>query len=177
VWHGDEITVDAQGPPEFDDSFPVPAWDTPPCAPPPGGWPLMSDPDGIGDLNLQWPEDRDGPEVVTAITFRPSRRQLVAVIASTDPDLTRRRLEPSLGDRLCVVASRWTARQVEQVRERLHAGDWLALTSAQTPDETGQAVVEVYVREVVESFAAYARELPDGLLRVRAWLKPARHPV
>ncbi|MDQ1485340.1 MAG: hypothetical protein QOJ62_1033, partial [Actinomycetota bacterium] len=90
VWSGDRLRVDAQRPKDpidFDNRRPLPDWASPPCPPPPGGWPH-----GLRDENLDiedlrdayghWPAD--GP-IVALTLFRPGPTQVVAVVAASDP--------------------------------------------------------------------------------------------
>ena len=141
----------------------------PPCPPPPGGWPIG----GIGEgIELDGDEDLDGPEVVALTIFRPSPRQVVAVIASEDPDGTRRRLGTRLGERLCVVTSNWTRRQVLEVRGQLdaHFDEWALFGCGETRGEDGQVQISAQVVRVLPGFAEFAATVPDGLLTVEPWL-------
>jgi hypothetical protein len=103
------------------DDFPLPAtqtWTTPPCDAPAGGWPV-----GGVDANLDVGDHLHGREVVAVTMFRPTPRQVVAVIASDDPDLTRRRLDSSkLGGRLCVVVRSGSARRPARRRAVAETG-------------------------------------------------------
>lgn len=172
VWRNGRISVDEQGAADGDSPDRMPRWTQPPCDPPEGGWPLIAEHLRGGDVALDWPEDREGPEVVNVTIFRPGPDRAVAVIASSDPEATRRRLGPSLGDRLCVVASRWTRTQVDKVRDELGRGDWPVYSHGETSDEAGQLVVSVEIQQVTEPFAAFAARTPDGLLDVQPWLRP-----
>jgi hypothetical protein len=78
---------------------------TPPCPPPPGGWPVTG---RRGDIELSYAlGDLADTSAATAITlFHPGRNQAVLVIAAADPAAVEARLRPQLGASLCVVPSR-----------------------------------------------------------------------
>jgi hypothetical protein len=172
VWRDERLTVTEQSQrvairPET----PEPHWTVPPCDPPTGGWPF-----GGADENIDVEQDLHGPEVITVTMFRPSARQVVAVIASDDPELTRRRLAPVLGDRLCVIESRWPGERLRHIRAELDARhrEWLFYTWGEGADDFGQLQFTIELVRVVPSFAEFAGGLPDGLLLVDPWLSPVR---
>jgi len=170
VWRDGRLTVTEQGQGVGSRrENPAPQWTVPPCNPPAGGWPA-----GGVDENIDVEEDLHGPEVVTVTMFRPSARQVVAVIASDDPELTRRRLAPVLGDRLCVIESRWPGEQLREIRAELDANhqEWTFYLWGEGADETGQLRFSVDLVRVVRSFAEFAAKLPDGLLLIDPWLAP-----
>jgi len=169
VWDGRSLTVADQQVPRGE-ARRAAQWSVPPCAPPDGGWP-SSDLDENLDPNV----DLHGEEVVTVTMFRPSRSQVVAVIASENPGRTEQRLRDVLGSSLCVVQSRWTGRQVEELRTTLgerHA-EWLLYEWGETAAEDGQLTFAAKVVRVLPGLVAFAAGLPDGLLTVDAWLTPA----
>jgi hypothetical protein len=149
----------------------TPQWSVPPCDSPPGGWPV-----GEADTNLEIAEDLVGAEVVAVTMFRPSSRQIVAVMASDDPALTRRRLGGALGDRLCVVQSKWSGDQVRNVRGALDTNHdaWLLYSCGATASADGQRQLTVKVVHVTSGFAEFAATVPEGLLIVEPWLTPAK---
>lgn len=171
TWDGDRLIVREQGPDTNGSPGPTAIWELPPCPPPPGGWPRG----GIDEnIELEDDEDLDGPEVVAVTLFRPSSRQVVAVIASEDPSLTRRRLGASLGERLCVVPSKWTRAQVLDVRGQLddHSHEWALFGCGESRGEDGQVQISAEVVRVLPAFAEFAAGVPDGLLAVDPWLAP-----
>jgi hypothetical protein len=167
TWHDEELTVSDQAGPGYPtDREDTPRWDVPPCAPPQGGWPRGKYDDLLGD-----DVDLEGEETVNVTIFRPSRRSEVVVIASEAPEVTRARLTPHLGDHLCVVQSRWTCAQVNDVREQLHArARWI--TSGETATEDAQLRITAELVFVSADFSAYATTVPDDLLSVSVWLTP-----
>jgi hypothetical protein len=170
VWRDGTLTVTEQGLPPDDLRSPaMQAWTTPPGDPPPDGWPV-----GEVDADLGVGDDLQGPEVVAVTMFRPTSRQVVAVIASEDPDLTRRRLGAALDGRLCVVQSKWSADQVREVRAALDANHdaWLLYSWGASAGEDGQRQLTVKALRVTLGFAEFAAEVPDGLLAIEPWLKP-----
>jgi hypothetical protein len=171
VWLGDAIKVWSQSL-----SAPAPVWaarewTTPPCPPPADGWPH-----GDRDQNLDF--DRlglqDSGAAVTIVTFRPSRYQAVLVVAAEDIDVVEAVLRPQLGDQLCVVPSKWTRQQLDDVRAHLvdHWQDWTVETISEDIDEQAQACVEVGLLRVTSDLADWAETLSDDLLRLVPSLTP-----
>lgn len=167
VWREDRLIVDEQGVDADGAPDLVTSWTVPPCAPPVGGWP-RGEIDHDSDL---W----EGADEIIAVTmFRPSSRRVVAVIASDDPALTRSRLGARLGNRLCVVPSRWTRAQVAEVRAQLHAhfDDWALFESGESASSDGQLEISIQVVRVLPALADFAAGVPEGLLVVDPWLVP-----
>lgn len=174
IWRDGRLIVREQEGDSDATPSPVTRWQLPPCDPPAGGWPT-----GGVDQNIEFEGDVDlhGAEVVAVTMFRPSSRQVVAVIASEDPALTRRRLGALLGDRLCVVQSTWTRAQVVDVRDQLdaHFHDWTLFECGETAGEDGQLEISVRPVRVLPGLAEFVAAVPEGLLAVDPWLKPAPH--
>jgi hypothetical protein len=170
VWLGDAIEVES-----LSQAAPLPdradRWTTPPCPPPAGGWPR-----GERDENLDF--DRLAVEnsgaAVTVVTFRPGPYQAVLVVAAEDIDAVEKMLRPQLPDRLCVVASRWTRDQLDNVRAHLmqHWQDWTLESVGEDIDEDAQACVEVELLRVTGDLAQWAATLPDDLLLLVPSLVP-----
>lgn len=169
TWRGDRLLVTDQGARGGSHREENPKWDVPPCDPPPGGWPRSG-----RDENISHLVDLESDEVVTVTTFRPSDEQAVLVIASTMPEVTRERLAESVGERLCVIQSRWTRAEVDEIQQRLRTeSDWTYFMGGAAAGEDGQLQITAHVVRVVDSLANFAATVPDGLLQVSAWLTPA----
>ena len=74
-----------------------------------GDMPLKYD---LGDL-------RDTGAAVAVTLFRPSEDRAVLVVAASDQAAVEARLRPQLGVLLCVVPSRWTKAQLDEIRDYL----------------------------------------------------------
>ena len=174
IWSAGRLSIDRQDegePPERDDFG---DWVVPPCPPPAGGWPRSGRREGdnlevdIGDL-------KETGAAVAVTTFRPGPRQLVLVVAASDPDTVEARLRPQLGPRLCVVASRWTRQQLRAVREHVsgHWDEWGVYGAGVANDDEGQPHVLARLARVLPEIAAWAAPLPEGILQLKPWLAPA----
>jgi hypothetical protein len=162
VWLGDAIQVQDQSP----DGPAAPVhveWTTPPCPAPDGGWPRGKPDDNLvfdlGELQT------DGT-AVSVVIFRPSAEQAVLVVAADDVEAVRTVLVPQLPGRVCVVPSRWSRAQLDQVRVHLdeHWADWYLDVWGERADEHGQLAIEVELLRVTNALADWADTLPDGLL-------------
>jgi hypothetical protein len=176
IWLGDTIEVKSQSPAGPFHAAPPPGssreWITPPCPPPSGGWP-RGKPNQSLDFDLG--DLQTSGAAVTVVTYRPSPEQAVLVVAASDIDAVQTALRPQLPDRLCVVPSRWTQAQLDEVRARFdhHHEDWALDTWGKTIDEHAQPFIEVHLLRVTAELADWADTLPDGLLK----LVPALTPV
>ncbi len=168
LWRGERLHVAGQellGSPEAEAWR---RWRRPPCPEPEGGWP-----EGDDRENLRVPNDlRASLPIVSICLFRPSSRQVVLVVAAEQPEEVEAALRPHIGVRLCVVASRWTRRQIDDLAADLPDGmrDWLVYQCGESTTADGQAVVFAKVARVLPAFAGWATPLPDGLLRIEPWL-------
>jgi hypothetical protein len=174
VWLGDRLQVEAQEPKHpvtFEHRRSV-DWRHPPGSAPAGGWPHGPEDDNF-DLADQRFDGGDGL-IVALAQFRPSPTQVVLVIAASDPAQAERELRPRFGSRLCVVASRWTRRQVDAVRvaAAAHMSDWQLYYCGETVTEDGQAIVTIGATRVGAELLEWAAAIPGGLLGVDAWLSP-----
>jgi hypothetical protein len=165
TWSAEQLRVERQDAP-----VPAPAaharWATPPCPPPPGGWPQPS-----AAATLSSP--------ITSATWlipaRPPRepcsipvwtRQAVLVIAAADPAAVEARLRPQLGASLCVVPSRWTKDQLDAVRDHLGQRwqQWNLLQLGLRHGEDGQPHIAARLVRVLPEIAAWAASLPPGIV-------------
>jgi len=175
IWTGSELRIQRQSPrrPEAD---PGPRWDTPPCPVPPGGWPHGTNGRDQDNLDFDLGDLEQTGAAVTVVTFRPGAGQAVLVIAATDPQAVEARLRPQLGQRLCVVSSRWTKPDLDRVHGHLRArwDDWKLHSLAVAVAEDAQARVTADLARVLPPTASWAATLPRGILRLNPWLLPAR---
>lgn len=174
VWLGDAIEVQSQSPAGPSAAHP-PEWITPPCPPPAGGWRYRRN--GVHDQNLNFDIGdlvRTGA-AVTVVTFRPEPDQAVLVVAASAPDIVESVLRPQLPDRLCVIASRFSRAQLDEVKNTFtdHVDDWALDFVGESADEQAQARIEVQLLRVTPDLADWAATMPDGLLV----LKPSLTPV
>ena len=82
VWSGEQLQVERQTRPKpWPWPVAVPRWATPPCPPPPGGWPIVVQ---RGDVRLEYDlgDLRDTGAAVAVTIFRPGRNQVVLVVAA-----------------------------------------------------------------------------------------------
>jgi len=172
VWSGGQLRVEQQTPPPSRPPW-VHPWVTPPCPPPPGGWPPAIP---WGDMPLKYdPGDLHATGAAVAVTlFRPSEDRAVLVVAASDQAAVEARLRPQLGDLLCVVPSRWTRAQLDEIggylwerREQWQLFEW-------GPHHTGdgQARMTARLARVLPEIAAWAGSLPDGIVALDPWLAP-----
>jgi hypothetical protein len=168
TWRDESIEVEEQSS-ELPAREPSAARTDPPCPPPPGGWrrdALPWDPD-LGDL-------RSSEVIVHPVVFRPSADQEVLVIAATDVDAVTRQLSKYLPDQLCVVPSRFTRAQLDEVRDVLRARrDWRLESFGTGSDAQAQPFITAELFRVTAEIAEWADSLPEGLLRLRPALSPA----
>lgn len=179
---GDEsIEVETQTP---DRPPPRPRADRthPPCSPPPGGWPQnVSWYEGwphstVSDLDLDIRDLESSGAMVQRAIFRPSEDQEVLVVAATDVEAVTRRLSPSLPNQLCVVRSRFTRAQLDEVRDVLlaHFQEWrLESFGTGNSDPQGQPFATAEPVRVTPELAAWADTLPKGLLLLHPTIIPA----
>jgi len=98
------------------------------------------------------------------------------VVAAADPAAVEARLRPQLGQRLCVVPSRWAKRDLDLARSHLrdHWDDWSIYSLGVEVSEEAQAQVTAKLARVLPPTAAWAATLPPGILSLDPWLVPAR---
>lgn len=174
VWIGSHLQVEHQAPPKRRPRE-SPRRKTPPCPPPPGGWPRQTrELWQRGEKNLDF-DLGDLPETGAAVavaTFRPGKDQAVLVVAAADPEAVEARLRPQLGQLLCVVPSKWTKAEFEAVRARLraHFEGWNLYYLASGTAEDGQAHITARLTRMLPEVAAWAANLPAGILDIEPWL-------
>ena len=172
VWSGEQLRVSLQTPPEPRSAWVLP-WTTPPCPPPSGGWPQVT---RRGDIMLDYDlgDLLDTGAAVTVTHFRPADNQAVLVVAASDQAAVEARLRPQLGDLLCVVPSRWTKAQLEEVRSYLHQRfeQWNLHQLGPQVTADGQTRITARLVRVLPEVAAWADSLPDGIVALDPWLAP-----
>ncbi|TDW98590.1 hypothetical protein EV647_3314 [Kribbella sp. VKM Ac-2566] len=142
----------------------------PPCPPPPGGWRH-----GVVELDVDLRDRESSGPIVNLAIFRPSPEQEVLVVAATDVDAVIRRLSPKLPRQLCVVPSRFTRAQIDEVYDVLHANgrDWRLESFGTGSDEQAQPFIAAMMFRVTAEMAEWADALPEGLVRLEPTLSPA----
>jgi hypothetical protein len=175
VWTGAELRIERQSrrQPEADRG---PRWDTPPCPPPAGGWPHGMNGRYTDNLEFDLGDLEETGAAVTVVIFRPGENQAVLVVAAADPAAVEARLRPQLGQRLCVVPSRWSKRDLDLVRGHLHDhwDDWNLLGLGVTASEEAQAQVTAKLARMLPQTATWAATLPPGIVSLDPWLVPTR---
>lgn len=146
-------------------------WTTPPCPPPPGGWPDRSQ----GGRLTPPPRDSWAALTITQVTqFQPGPAQAVLVIAAEHPELVEQ-----TDASVCVVRSHYTKQQIDEATDRLRAEQasrrWPISMTGHTASEDGQPRVNAQLAWVVPELVEWARTVPDGLLDLDVWLTPAEH--
>ena len=113
--------------------------------------------------------------IVHPVIFHPSADQEVLVVATTDVDAVTRQLYPHLPNQLCVVPSRFTSAQLDEVRDVLRAywRQWRLESSGTSADAQAQPYITAQLFRVTAEMAEWADTLPQGLLRLHPALAPA----
>jgi hypothetical protein len=174
IWRDDAIEVRSvaarPGPSPI-----TPSSSTPPCPPPSSGWRR-----GRVDENLEFEfELREllaNGAAVRVATFRPSRDQAVLVVAATDVAAVESALRPRFDGRLCVVRSRWTRDQVDEVKQVLvgHMRDWMVdAVGSGAMSDSGQPMVNALLVRVTPAIAEWAETIDDDLLTLEPSIVPA----
>jgi len=172
VWSGDQLRVDQQTPPPPRAAWLHP-WVISPCPPPPGGWPPVT-PWGEMVLKYDLGDLRDTGAAVAVTLFRPSEDRAVLVVAASDQAAVEARLRPQLGVLLCVVPSRWTRAQLDEIRDYLweRHEQWQLFGWGPHHTDDGQARMTARLARVLPEIAAWANSLPDGIVALNPWLAP-----
>ncbi|HSN05966.1 MAG TPA: hypothetical protein VLV82_01375 [Candidatus Angelobacter sp.] len=168
VWRGGRLDVVDQGEPRDEDPW-RPFWSTPPCPPPPQGWPQVP----VGS-NIEPSPPESIPGRVSVVVFRPTPTQVVLVVATSRPEEAEALLRPVYGDALCVVASRWSPDQVDAVRQALHehGTEWGVYEFGGRAGEDAQITVIAKVVRIVPAVTEWCLTLPDGIVEIIPWLAP-----
>lgn len=113
-------------------------------------------------------------EAIMVSIFRPDPERSVLVVAATDIPAVEAQLRPQLGDRLCVVASRWTRRQLDHMHEYLWARSesWGVYETGFSCDEQAQAVMITKLVRVTDEIASWADNQAAGLITLKPCLTP-----
>jgi len=150
-------------------------WVFPPCPEPERGWSAGGD----VDVPAAYERLQSSGAAVHATVFRPAAHSAVLVVAATDPVAVTDELVPLLGDRVCVITSRYTRVEVDTVRQELMAdfAGWQAYASGTTSDAQGQPVLTLDVVRVLPDLVDRARHWPPRLVAVNAWLAPGDRPA
>jgi hypothetical protein len=177
TWSAGQLLVDRQDrrpPRAAADDVDFADWTSPPCPAPEGGWPRSPGAQRAENLDFDIGDLRETGAAVAVTVFRPSRTQLVLVVAAADADAVEAWLRPQLGARLCVVPSRWTRRELQDVRDHLSRrwDEWNLLAAGEINDSQGQPRVTARPARMLPEIAAWAAPLPEGLLLLRPWLVP-----
>lgn len=175
TWSGRGLRVERQRARRDAKSGQEPEWTTPPCPPPPGGWPHGMSGGDPENLEFEPGDLQETGAAVSLVTFRPGRDQAVLVVAAADPAAVEARLRPQLGPRLCVVPSRWAKHDLDRVRGHLrdHWDAWNLYVSGVTVAADAQPCVTACLTRVLPEIATWAASLPPGILTLDPWLVPA----
>ena len=172
TWFGEQLRVERQvARPAADGACPM-------------GDAAVSAPDGLaaaerrGDVELSYDlgDLADIGAAVAITLFHPGENKAVLVVAAADVAVVEARLRPQLGSSPCVVPSRWTADQLDAVREHLdqRSQQWNLLQLGQQHAEDGQAHIAARLVRVLPEIAAWAASLPSQILALEPWLTPVR---
>jgi hypothetical protein len=179
IWSDDQLRALRQTAPEGAPHR-YPRLESPPCAPPAGGWPHLdwgrvSSGRGMGNLDFNLGDLEDTGAAVAVTTFRPSEDQAVLVVAAADRDAVEAQLRPQLGDLLCVVTSRWAKAELDALRAHLtaHWEEWNLYQLGPVNGEDGQTRMAAQLTRVMPDIAGWAAPLPRGILRLEPWLRHA----
>ncbi|MEV0291417.1 MULTISPECIES: hypothetical protein [unclassified Kribbella] len=170
TWRDESIEVEEQSP-DIPAREPSADWTDPPCPPPPDGWRRDALP-----WDLDYGDLESSGAMVHGVVFRPSADQEVLVVAATDVDAVTRQLSPHLPDQLCVVPSRFTRAQLDEVRDVLlsHWREWrLETCGTGSADAQAQPFATAEPFRVTAEMAEWADTLPAGLLRLNPAISPA----
>jgi hypothetical protein len=142
---------------------------------PASAWRLAAG-DPLGDMVLKYdPGDlRDTGAAVAVTLFRPGEDRAVLVVAASDQAAVEARLRPRLGVLLCVVPSRWTKAQLDEIGDYLRERheQWQLFGWGLHHTDDGQARMTARLARVLPEIATWATSLPDGIVALDPWLAP-----
>jgi hypothetical protein len=170
VWQDDTITVTAQT--TFSNSGGRLRSFVPPCQPPAGGWDLDESVNEIPEL--EWL--RSSGAVLGDQWLREPGGARVLIVAATDVDAVTGVLGSLLPRRVCVVASRFGAAHVREVRSvfAARAREWgFEFWSSGSLDEAGQPYAHASLLRVTDQLASWVDTLPEGLITLAPSITPA----
>jgi hypothetical protein len=169
TWREESIEVEEQSA-ELPARERFAAWRDPPCPPPPGGWRR-----DVLPWNLDCGDLESSGAMVGRVVFRPSADQEVLVVAASDLDAVTRQLSPHLPHQLCVVPSRFTRAEIDEVCDVLLARsrEWRLESFGTGADGQAQPFITAELFRVTAEMAEWADMLPERLLRLRPALRPA----
>jgi hypothetical protein len=170
VWDRGRILIDRLTADRRRHSYP--RWSEPPCPAPPGGWPIG--PLALHEVDLALGDLTATGAATAVVIFRPSEEHEVLVVAVSDSAAVESRLRPHLGRRLCVVPSRWTNRQLDEVDEHVTISheEWRVYSWGRGCDEHGQTHFRIETVRVTGVIAEWVASLPDGLVALDPCLVP-----
>lgn len=175
TWQDDGLLVHdfdlLPGPPPFE--WP-PGPTTPPDPPPDGRWPLLpqyDEPQVRGIIDRLYAE---GTIVWWAAVGTPRPRGAI-VVTTTQADRVRALLTPRVGEALRVVPSAWSRERVRAVSRAFVDNErpWGVLANGEGVGVDWQLRATASVVRVPPDLARWAGELPDGMLNLQVWLRPA----
>ena len=149
-----------------------PAFEFPPCPPPPGGWRQV---DGSQLSTALLSELKAAGLLVTVTMFGPSESK-THVITATDRDEVIRRIGPVLAHAVCVVQSRYSATRIAETYDHVleHWDSWGCYRAGRRTDDKGQVTITVRVVRVLPELVEWMADIPKDLVQVDAWLDPTR---
>ena len=123
---------------------------------------------GPVDLNFDLGDLQSSGAMVHPVIFRPSEDQEVLVVAATDVDAVTRQLSPKMPRQPCVVPSRFTRAQLDEVYDVLLANwrDWRLESFGTSSDEQAQPFIATMMFRITAEIAEWADTLPEGLVRL-----------
>jgi len=174
---GNTLSVTNQGPAIPKRSGPF--LETPPCAPPPGGWASSGNENAdfraVGAYRRQYPFD-----VTSVAAFSPARRTPVVTLASINPERTRAYLAKAYPRKLCIVRSLYTRTDHYRARRLLslllrqaspYGVPYVIYGYGDTVSDAGQPRVDVWVLYDTPELEQAIASQPKGLIQIVPWLE------